>query len=389
MIRRILSVLLVMAALLAVLTGCASSEIREFSGSENLPAASGSADSAQQEAVDYTYAYEAHAADELVMTVNGLPVYWDECFYWLNYAVMLLGYYGESTEIDWDAACVLDETVTNRQFVSNYALDSVAQYRALETGAEKIGAVLTDEDKAELDALWEADVTNYGGGDEETFKAMLAEQYMSAELYHYLNNVTELYYNCMGVLFGENGELCSDEDVMEYAESQGYMAAKHILLSTTDDEGNTIPDEEKAKKLAAAEEVLEEIKALETDDVQALEEKFDQLIKECGEDEGAQYYPAGYCFLPGEMVEEFENTVNELGDYQISEIVESPFGYHIIMKVPVTRDLVVEYYSEEEQYDLSFIAATDFYAGVVSGWIEEAQVEYAEAFADGNLAAVY
>ncbi len=59
---------------------------------------------------------------------------------------------------------------------------------------------------------------------------------------------------------------------------------------------------------------------------------FDKLIQEFGKDPGAAYYPDGYVFTKGEMVEEFEKAAFNLEIGKISEPVKSEFGYHIIKR---------------------------------------------------------
>jgi len=182
---KIISALTCLALTLALLGGCASTEVRDYSGSQTAAptAAAETAAPAETGARDYAEAYAAHAGDELVVTINGLPVTWDECFYWLSYGASLLEYYVGPVE-NWDAVCELDETVTNRQFISDYALESLIQYRALETGAGDIGAELSEEDRAELDALWEQDVADYAGGDEAAFEELPEElqRYLEASI---------------------------------------------------------------------------------------------------------------------------------------------------------------------------------------------------------------
>ena len=57
-------------------------------------------------------------------------------------------------------------------------------------------------------------------------------------------------------------------------------------------------------------------------------------MNEKSEDEGLATNPDGYTFLPGEMVEEFEDAVSSLKVGEIDpEIVETSYGYHLIMRI--------------------------------------------------------
>lgn len=106
-----------------------------------------------------------------------------------------------------------------------------------------------------------------------------------------------------------------------------FVCAKHILLSTVNNEtGEPVSDTEKAKIKKKAEGILAKLKK---------GGDFDKLMAENSEDPGSKYYPDGYVFTGGEMVEEFEKATFELADNELSGIVESIFGYHIIKRVPL------------------------------------------------------
>lgn len=105
---------------------------------------------------------------------------------------------------------------------------------------------------------------------------------------------------------------------------QPYVRAKHILVCFP--ETGELTDEQKA-------ETLEKINGI----AKRLEngEDFDELMKEYGEDPGAVTYPGGYYFTTGEMVEPFEKTAFALKENEVSAPVETTFGYHIIMRLPL------------------------------------------------------
>jgi len=62
-------------------------------------------------------------------------------------------------------------------------------------------------------------------------------------------------------------------------------------------------------------------------------EDFDMLIMTYGEDPGMMSNPYGYTFTSGVMVSEFEEATRELEIGEISGLVRSQFGFHIIMRV--------------------------------------------------------
>ena len=86
-------------------------------------------------------------------------------------------------------------------------------------------------------------------------------------------------------------------------------------------------------------------------------ERFKELKEEYCEDTGKTAFPDGYLFRSGEMVEEFENAAMLLEEYGVSEPVESPYGYHIILRLPLDADALMGYSSTGEALN-----AREYYA---------------------------
>ena len=96
--------------------------------------------------------------------------------------------------------------------------------------------------------------------------------------------------------------------------------ASHILIKVKQGEAKEGHPDEEAKKIAQG--VLDQVKA---------GKDFADLAKRSSEDQGsaAQGGSLG-CFGHGRMVPEFENAAFSLGAGETSDLVQSPFGYHII-----------------------------------------------------------
>jgi len=62
-------------------------------------------------------------------------------------------------------------------------------------------------------------------------------------------------------------------------------------------------------------------------------EDFAALVEAYGEDPGMDMYPTGYTFVSGDMVAPFEEATMELEIGEISDLVITNFGIHIIMRV--------------------------------------------------------
>lgn len=101
-----------------------------------------------------------------------------------------------------------------------------------------------------------------------------------------------------------------------FSESSGlWMQAQHILILRTED----------GTALKTAKDILAQVKKDPS--------KFEELMLTYGEDPGVADEPTGYIFKEGDMVDEFYKGALKLKEGEISDIVETTYGYHIIKKV--------------------------------------------------------
>ena len=118
----------------------------------------------------------------------------------------------------------------------------------------------------------------------------------------------------------------SDERIKKYYDiykdkefSEDQVKASHILLKVESD----ATEEEKSQVKSKAEEVLKKAKAENAD--------FAALAKEFSEDPGSKELGGDLGFFgKGKMVPEFEEEAFYLPKGEISDLVETSFGYHII-----------------------------------------------------------
>ena len=144
------------------------------------------------------------------------------------------------------------------------------------------------------------------------------------------------YMHLTDKFYGEDSEgYPSDADVLAFAQDEmGAYRAKHILISTKDVQtGEPLPEDKIADQKALAEKLAQQIK--EADDPAAL---FEELMKAHSQDPGLATAPDGYDAFKGQMVPEFEEAALALKEGEISGVVESQHGFHIIMRLPL-RDL--------------------------------------------------
>ena len=106
---------------------------------------------------------------------------------------------------------------------------------------------------------------------------------------------------------------------------ENYVRAKHILILTTDAKtGAPLSSYEKSAAKEKAEYILKQLKN---------GGDFDKLMNEHNQDPGVSQSPDGYVFTKGEMVAPFENAAFALKVGEVSPIVETDYGYHIIKRL--------------------------------------------------------
>jgi len=112
-----------------------------------------------------------------------------------------------------------------------------------------------------------------------------------------------------------------DENPKQFDQPEMVRAA-HILLVTMDSATRTeLPEEKKKEKRVKIDQLLVRAKA---------GEDFAALAKEFSEDIGSKQNGGEYTFPRGRMVPEFDAVAFTLLPGQVSDIVTSQFGYHII-----------------------------------------------------------
>jgi len=116
------------------------------------------------------------------------------------------------------------------------------------------------------------------------------------------------------------------------AEQPEMVRASHILIATTDPTTKQpLPPDQKKDK----EELIKKIRARAV-----AGEDFAKLAKEYSEDPGSKNNGGEYTFPRGRMVHEFEAAAFSMQTNQISDVVETQFGYHIIKlseKIPAKK----------------------------------------------------
>lgn len=300
--------------------------------------------------------YEATgvAPDAIVASLNGNGASADLVAYWIGYDVSYLDSYMQyytGSSLDWDYTLSDGTNITD--YIKSNVYSSVKQHLVLENLANKYGVTLTEGQESAMADSDQSYIDQYGS--EEAFEAEIAKLGMRRETYDRVARSNYLYQNLYQLYNTEGSALyASDEDLAVYAADQNYITADHILLSTKDlTTGEALTDEQKAEKKALAEEIKQKLDACEGD-IDELTALFQELADQYSEDPGRETYPTGYTFTTGSMVQEFEDAAYALSEGEVSEVVESSFGYHILLRLPLDKSAAAD--EVREEYFTNFIA---------------------------------
>ena len=376
--KKIFALALAAAMSLSMLTGCGSKEEPAAT-----PAEPEQTPAVEVEAVDLSVLtgpveyVTGMAPDTVVGNVGEYEITADMLMYWFNYAAnyAMEQYAAAGVPVDWSAD--MGEGATVADAMLGTAIDLASYYTLMPNMAkDRYGLTPAQEDLDVVDQELAEAVDHFGSAEK-------AEHYMwlnlsTEEFYRDMVTASSLETQLQHHLFGVGGEMePTDAEVLAYAtDTLGYYGAKHILLMNVnpneyayDDAGNPIgyaplSEDEAAAKKAAAEDILKKLR--EAKDPVAL---FDDLMFEHSEDSGLAAYPDGYTAYPGQMVVPFETAAKALKEGEISDIVESDFGYHIIMRVPM----------DPAQFKGDYIA--ELVDELAQEWLVEHKISTNEAFA--------
>ena len=289
--------------------------------------------------------------DAIVASLDGNGASADLITYWIGYNATYLNSYMQhygGGALDWDYT--MSDGTTMPDYIKQDVLATVKQELLIENLANKYGVTLTDEQRAAIESDEQSFIEQYGS--EEAFDEELAKLGLRRETYERITATNYLYQNLYKLYLTEGSALyVSDEDLAAYAAAQNYITADHILLTTVDTAtGEALSDETIAEKKALAEELAEKLKNYTGDDLASY---FAELADEYSEDPGRASYPTGYTFTTGSMVKEFEDAAYALDEGTVSDIVESSFGYHILLRLPLDKAAAAE--SVREAYFTNFI----------------------------------
>ncbi len=256
----------------------------------------------------------------IMLTANGIEVPFDEYRYMYNYVEA--SYFAGIDDATWESNPEYFESLLD--YTEYLTLDNCWG----DMLAKEYGIELTEQDYADIDAYMEEQRNSFESP--EAFEQALADSSITEDLLKRIVTRQFMSNRVYEELFQKEGApLIPSDDEIKADLSENWRRVYHILIlfdhfSNSADYEDATEDELKAAALEYAEELLERAKN---------GEDFYQLSQDYGEDPGMTANTEGYFFTYDEMVEPFEEASFELGVGEISDIVETSYGYHIILRL--------------------------------------------------------
>ena len=339
---RIISVLLALALSMTMLFGCGSSANDDgtVSGDNQSDNGGSTADDGEDEieALEPSLTIDGEAVDissnPVMINIGGIDIPFDEFRYVYIYYAASRGISSDLWESDPDLFPTFLEIIVSACKETCYG----------ELLANKYNISLTDSDMDEI-ALNLANESAQFESQEE-YEQALKDAGITEDLLERLITKQVLGNRAYLELYGgENPQLIGSDEDIKADISENYVRVYHLLISADHFYGlegyEDYTDEQLAQEAKTlAEETLASIQNGDGD--------IYELAQTIGDDPGMIDNEEGYLFTYGMMVEPFEKASFALGVGDVSGLVETDYGWHIIIRLE-QDEYVNEHFEEARE----------------------------------------
>lgn len=295
------------------------------------------------------------AEREVVMTVGGREVQYQEFrYYFLN---------NKRDSYGTDAALTAEQVAETLKMTE----ENVRTRYALLLLAEKYGTGVTEVDIKEANAYVDGYRTGSFESDEDYLVA-LSHNFLTDELFRSLQSETTLAYTVLAKM-KESGDIKTDRETMDAAfASDSILCLKEVYI-----------DRNKYESEDAARERAEEALTKLMDGAE-----FVEVMQTYSDYDGASLSPEhGYYTMKYDALDVVWETAEKLAEGEHSYVIESEYGYHIVLRAPKDyeymneiRESIVENYSYAKFGEI-------FYP-----FMESLEIEYTEYGSGLDLTAI-
>lgn len=238
--------------------------------------------------------------ESLVLTVGDKTVNYNEAGF---YIMATKQQYGSISPNIWSQTYSGDQTFED--LAKQDVIDRLTMYKVIEQEAPKLKVSLTDDEKSEVKKKVADSLKSISEEDQKKFGFTESILQVIGEDGTLANKVFE--------------KVTADVDTKISDDEAKQITIQHMLIKTKktkDGKEVDMTEQEKAKAKKKAEKLLKEAK--KTKD-------FKKLAEKNTEDSQVEY-----TFGKGKMVKEFEEAAFKMKKGEVSDIVETEYGYHIL-----------------------------------------------------------
>lgn len=233
------------------------------------------------------------------------------------------------------------ETDVSEETLRNDVEQALRTKYALQTLIDRYQITLDEEEKAEITDLVEVYRSEFGGA--EAFAAELAAWSMDEDYFWHLLSLDAQEVKLRAYLSDPyTSDIPADDNTVLADVYENFWHATQILIAHEAGDDLVVNYNTACEALARAQ----------------AGEDFDALIAEYGEDEYLHGNTVGYYFTEGQLLEEFEEAVRALQVGEISEVVKSDVGYHIILRLPMNEEEINDCFEDLREAYLARVINT-------------------------------
>jgi len=379
---KLIALFLCFVLIFGLIIGCSDTDAEDpENGDEPSPgngSGSGSVNSDihDHSRIDFESAVNAFPLETVMIKSGDLTITWAELYFFLFNAISETTYYFGN--FNWSDQFIYEGTFADHVLEGTLeaSLDILAYNYGINSSGITLSADLLKAFNDEQDEILELN-----GGREAVEEILFNNAgFINYDLYVEFNKLRLLVDMLVNHIYGEAAENLPDEKVAAFAEVNDFLMAMHILTSKTGEFDDPLGEAEKILS------ILNEQSG--SDDFTQF---FHELMHEVSEDTGGlMSYPDGYLFVKEDMVSEFSLATIGLEIGQLSGIVETDYGYHIILRIPIDYDIVPSGFSRQGMMiTLRQLAAHDDFEGQKAQWLDLLDVEFTPEFNSIDLSEIF
>ncbi len=257
----------------------------------------------------------------VVMTVGGERIYAD----YYNYVLQNMKEELLAGDPDFSP-----ENPEDKKLLDEKVMEMILKNKAIALLAEEYDIKLTRDEKKSVDEYIDSLIASAGG--REAFEKQLDEANMTEYTMRYLRKITILWNNIYNYITDDkNGVIKFTDDELLESIPDSFKRYRYVVIYN--DEG-----ENREKNLETAEKVKE---LCENGTA------FSELIKEYGEESNmTSRAEVGYYYIKGEIVEEIDDIVSQLDEWEISEVIDLSYAFFVLQRLPLDDGYIDENFEE-------------------------------------------